>query len=77
MKNSYSDNVLINVIMITYGQEKFIEQAINGVLMQECNFDVELIIANDCSQDQTDSVIQKIIANNYDNRKNHGARHRE
>lgn len=49
--------------MITYGHEKFIEQAINGVLMQECDFEVELIIANDCSPDQTDSVIQNIIAN--------------
>lgn len=49
--------------MITYGHEKFIEQAINGVLMQECDFEVELIIANDCSPDQTDEVIQKIIDN--------------
>lgn len=47
--------------MITYNHEKFIEEAINGVLMQECNFAVELIIANDCSTDQTDAVIQKII----------------
>lgn len=49
--------------MITYGQEKFIEQAINGVLMQECDFEVELIIANDSSPDQTDAVIQSILGN--------------
>ena len=47
--------------MITYGHEKFIEEAINGVLMQECDFDVELIIANDCSPDKTHEVIQNII----------------
>lgn len=53
----------VSVCMITYGQEKFIAEAINGVLMQECDFEVELIIANDFSFDQTDSVIQNIIEN--------------
>jgi glycosyltransferase involved in cell wall biosynthesis len=47
--------------MITYGHEKFIEEAINGVLMQECDFEYELIIANDCSPDNTDAVINKIL----------------
>lgn len=49
--------------MITYGHEKFIEQAINGILMQECDFEVELIIANDCSPDQTGQIIQNILEN--------------
>ena len=49
--------------MITYGQEKFIAEAINGVLKQECDFEVELIISNDCSPDQTDEVIQNILEN--------------
>jgi glycosyltransferase involved in cell wall biosynthesis len=49
--------------MITYGHEKFIEQAINGVLMQECNFDVELVLVNDCSPDTTDEIILNIIQN--------------
>ena len=54
-------NLKVSVCMITYGHEKFIEEAINGVLMQECDFDVELIIANDCSPDKTHEVIQNII----------------
>ena len=49
--------------MITYAHENYIEQAINSVLMQECNFEVELIITNDCSPDNTDGVIKKIIKN--------------
>lgn len=49
--------------MITYGHEKFIREAIEGVLMQECDFEVELILANDCSPDQTDRVVQDIITN--------------
>ena len=51
----------VSVVMITYGHEKFIEEAINGVLMQECNFYFELIIANDCSPDNTDELINNII----------------
>ncbi|WP_208610269.1 glycosyltransferase family 2 protein [Flavobacterium phragmitis] len=49
--------------MITYGHEKYIRQAIEGVLMQECNFEVELIISNDCSPDKTDEIIQDILKN--------------
>lgn len=47
--------------MITYGHENYIRQAIEGVLMQECDFELELILANDCSPDGTDEVIQQII----------------
>ena len=53
----------VSVCMITYGHEKFIEEAINGVLMQQCDFEVELIIANDCSPDKTDEIIRKLIDN--------------
>lgn len=56
-------NLKVSVCMITYGQEKYIREAIEGVLMQECNFEVELILANDCSPDQTDNVIEDILAN--------------
>ncbi|PDS24630.1 glycosyltransferase family 2 protein [Flavobacterium branchiophilum] len=52
----------LSVSMITYGQEAFIAQAINSVLMQKCNFDFELIISNDCSPDNTDAIINEIIA---------------
>lgn len=53
----------VSVCMITYGHEKFIADAINGVLVQECDFEIELIIANDCSPDNTDLVIQNILKN--------------
>jgi glycosyltransferase involved in cell wall biosynthesis len=52
---------MVSVVMITYAHEPYIEEAINGVLMQNCNFEVELIIANDCSPDNTDEVVQNII----------------
>lgn len=49
--------------MITYEHERFISQAIDGVLMQETNFPIELIIANDHSPDGTDELVQNYINN--------------
>lgn len=42
---------LVSVIMITYGHEKYIKQAIEGVFLQKTKFIIELIISNDCSPD--------------------------
>lgn len=55
---------LISVVMITYNHEKYIEEAINGVLMQKIDATVELIISNDCSTDKTDEIIKKCIEKN-------------
>lgn len=52
----------VSVCMITYGHEQFIEEAIKGVLMQEVEFGIELIIANDCSPDKTHEIIRNIIS---------------
>jgi glycosyltransferase involved in cell wall biosynthesis len=52
---------LVSVAMITYGHEKFIEQALESILMQECDFDFELIVGDDQSPDDTENIINKII----------------
>ncbi len=57
------NNPTVSVCMITYGHEKFIEQAIHGVLMQETSFEIELVIVNDCSPDATDLLVQDILIN--------------
>lgn len=59
-----SNTPLISVVMITYNHEKYIEEAINGVLMQKIDAPVELIISNDCSTDKTDEVIKRCIERN-------------
>ena len=53
--------VLVSVTMITYNHVDFIREAIEGVLMQECNFEFELVISNDNSPDNTDEIIQNIL----------------
>jgi glycosyltransferase involved in cell wall biosynthesis len=54
---------MVSVVMITYGHEQFIKQAIEGVLMQQTDFEVEFIIANDCSPDNTNSVVDQLREN--------------
>ena len=56
----------VSVAMITYNHEKYIEEAINSVLMQQCDFEVELVITNDKSTDTTDAIIRRIL-NNHKN----------
>jgi hypothetical protein len=50
---------LVSVAMITYNHEKFIAQAIEGVLMQETDFPIELVIGEDCSTDGTRQIVQR------------------
>src|SRR5690554_5556553 len=57
------DKVTVSVVMITYNHELYIKEAIEGVLMQECSFNVELIIADDNSPDKTEEIVLDIIKN--------------
>ena len=58
-----STAIKVSVIMLTYNQEHFIAQAIEGVLMQNLNFEVELIIADDASTDNTQQIVMGLCAN--------------
>ncbi len=46
----------VSIAVITYNQEKYIEECIESVLNQKVNFTFELIIADDCSQDRTTEI---------------------
>lgn len=47
--------------MIAYNVEKYIGEAIEGVLKQTADFEIELVISNDKSLDKTEEVVQKYI----------------
>jgi glycosyltransferase involved in cell wall biosynthesis len=57
-------NVKVSVCMITYNHAKYIRKAIQGVLKQKVDFPLELIIADDCSTDDTVNIIESEISNN-------------
>ncbi len=49
----------ISVVMITYNHEKYIEKAVESVLMQKGDFELELLIGNDKSPDRTAEMLKK------------------
>lgn len=51
----------ISVLMLTYNHAPYLKEAIEGVLMQQTDFDFELIICNDCSPDSSEQVIQPFV----------------
>jgi len=48
---------LLSVCLITYNHAKYIEQAIEGALMQQVNFAWEIVIADDYSVDGTREIL--------------------
>ena len=47
---------LVNIVMVTYNQEKYVAQAIESVLSQKTTFPFVLIIGDDCSSDETYNI---------------------
>ena len=50
----------VDVVLITYNQEQYVAQAVEGILMQRVNDDVQVrvIVADDCSKDKTLEIIK-------------------
>lgn len=51
----------VDIILVTYNQEPYIRQALDGVLMQHLDSDIQvrIIVADDCSTDNTVAIIRK------------------
>jgi len=54
----------VSVLLVTYNQEKFIHQALNGVIMQQTDFDFEIVVADDHSDDSTLDIVNEYVPNN-------------
>ena len=44
---------MVSVLFITYNHEKYLRQSLDSVLMQETDFDFEVVVGEDCSTDST------------------------
>lgn len=60
MKEKYPK---VSVMIPTYNQENYIAQAIESVLMQDYD-NLEIIVADDCSTDNTGEIIKKYMSDN-------------
>ena len=55
-----NDNIpLVSIICITYNHENFIRQAIDGFLIQNTSFQIEIIIHDDASTDNTQAIVKE------------------
>ncbi|EIO4059133.1 glycosyltransferase family 2 protein [Vibrio vulnificus] len=50
----------VSVCVITYNHEKYIERCLYSIISQECDFEFEIIIGEDCSTDKTRDVVRTI-----------------
>ena len=55
--NSIQVIPLVSIWMITYNHENYIREAIDSILMQETDFEYEIVIGEDCSTDNTRAIL--------------------
>lgn len=60
------NNIMLSVIMLAYNHEAYVAEAIESVLMQECDHAYELIIGEDNSPDNTREIVKKYAAEHPD-----------
>lgn len=58
---SSKKNTIISICMITYNHALFIEESIENILNQIIENPIELIICDDCSSDDTETYVNKLI----------------
>lgn len=49
----------VSIACVTYNHIEYIDKAVNGFLMQRCDFDYEIIIGDDNSTDGTKEILEK------------------
>ncbi len=54
-------NPKVSVCVITYNQEMYIRQCLQSIVDQVTNFDIEVIVGDDCSTDGTQAIIQEYV----------------
>ncbi|WP_202928078.1 glycosyltransferase [Cyclobacterium salsum] len=52
------DMTIVSIFCITYNHSKYIKQCLDGFLMQQCDFEYEILIHDDASTDETIEIIQ-------------------
>lgn len=53
---------LVSIVCITYNHEPYLRQALDGFLMQQTTFPLEIILAEDCSIDGTRAICEEYKA---------------
>jgi len=60
--DKYITNPLVSCSIIVYNQKDYIAQCIDGMLCQECDFPLNIVVADDCSTDGTQDILREYQA---------------
>ncbi len=55
-------NPLVSICCISYNQEKYIGQCLEGFLKQKTNFEFEILVFDDASNDSTQDIIKEYVS---------------
>lgn len=56
------ENIKLSIFLLAYNQVNLIRQCLDGVVSQKTNFDFEVIVHDDCSDDGTKEIIEEYAA---------------
>ena len=62
MNETVLRKIKVSVCVITYNHELYITQCLQSIVGQQCSFDFEVIVRDDCSQDGTLEIIRDFQA---------------
>lgn len=60
MSESRDSDIMVTVCIFAYNHENYIEEAIQSVFLQECDFTFEILIGEDGSIDHTPKILEKL-----------------
>ena len=55
-----SEMLKVSVCVVTYNQEKYIEECLLSIVNQATEFELEIIVGDDCSTDSTPKIIERL-----------------
>lgn len=55
-------NAIVSVCIVTYNQERYIAKCLESILMQDVDFDYEILVGDDASTDNTAKIVSEFSA---------------
>lgn len=59
-----NNNILVSMLVLTYNHEKYIEETLESLLRQKVSFKYEILVGEDCSTDNTRTILKTKYKNN-------------
>lgn len=53
------DSPMLSVCVVSYNHEKYIKQCMDSILSQKIDFEMEILVGNDCSTDRTAEILEQ------------------